>query len=79
MRKPTLTPYRNLSENSGVIAYRISADKIVIEFRNGDQYEYTVASCGAAAVQVMQQYARTGRGLSTFISQHNPKYARKLS
>jgi hypothetical protein len=70
--------YRNSSGNSGVIAYEIRPEAIVVKFRSGEKYEYTVPSAGAAAIATMQELARSGRGLSTFITKRQPAYSRKL-
>ena len=71
--------YRNLSRDSGVVAYELSAGRIVVQFRDGWKYEYTDQSAGAAAVATMHKLAVAGRGLSTFISTHVRKaYARKF-
>jgi hypothetical protein len=72
-----MTDYRNLSGNSGVAAYEIRPAAILVRFQNGEAYEYTEFSAGAALVRTMQQLARSGRGLSTFIAQHRPGYANK--
>ncbi len=72
--------YRNHSGDSGVVAYEIDAGSIKIEFKNGDRYLYTEDSAGGANIARMQDLARAGRGLSTFISQHvHDRYARKLN
>jgi len=68
--------YANLSGNSGVVAYEIQPSAIVVRFRDGDEYTYTDETAGAAAVTTMQQLARSGQGLSTFIAQHRPGYER---
>ena len=72
--------YGNQSRESGVVAYDIDADRIVVQFRNGDRYLYTEDSAGAANIATMQALARAGRGLSSFISQHvHDRYARKIN
>ena len=72
--------YGNQSRESGVVAYDIDAGRIVVQFRNGDRYLYTEDSAGAANIARMQELARAGRGLSSFISQHvHDRYARKLN
>ena len=74
-----MVPYLNLSGNSGVVAYELHSSSIVVEFQDGWKYEYTFRSAGTAAVGKMEELAGTGRGLSTFISQHVRKaYARKF-
>lgn len=72
--------YRNISGESGVVAYDIGKDAITIEFTGGERYLYTERSAGAENIAKMQELAREGRGLSTFVSQHiRTRYARKLS
>ena len=71
--------YGNQSRESGVVAYDIDAGQIIVQFRNGDRYLYTEDSAGAANIARMQELARAGRGLSSFISQHvHDRYARKI-
>ena len=72
--------YGNQSRESGVVAYDIDAGQIIVQFRNGDRYLYTEDSAGAANIARMQELARAGRGLSSFISQHvHDRYARKIN
>ena len=72
--------YGNQSRESGVVAYDIDAGQIIVQFRNGDRYLYTEDSAGAANIARMQDLARAGRGLSSFISQHvHDRYARKIN
>lgn len=70
--------YANLSGNSGVTGYEIRPAAIVVRFQGGERYEYTEASASAGVIAAMQQLARSGRGLSTFIAQHRPGVARRL-
>lgn len=72
--------YRNQSGESGVTAYELGDDSITIQFTGGDRYLYTGRSAGSENIAKMQELAREGRGLSTFVSQHiRQRYARKLS
>jgi hypothetical protein len=72
--------YGNQSRESGVVAYDIDAGQIIVQFRNGERYLYTEDSAGAANIAKMQELARAGRGLSSFISQHvHDRYARKIN
>jgi hypothetical protein len=72
--------YGNQSRESGVVAYDIDAGQIIVQFRNGERYLYTEDSAGAANIATMQELARAGRGLSSFISQHvHDRYARKMN
>jgi hypothetical protein len=71
--------YRNLSGESGVVAYEVGTDSIAIEFVDGRTYLYTAASAGADNIARMQQLAQAGRGLSTFISRVvKDRYARRF-
>ena len=71
--------YRNLSGESGVVAYELLPSAIVVQFNNGWKYEYTERSAGAAAVATMHRLARAGRGLSGFISMNvRDAYTRKF-
>ena len=72
--------YRNLSGDSGVVAYKIAADSITLTFVNGDEYLYSYLMPGRVAVEHMKTLAKSGKGLSTFVSQHvRDNYERKLS
>jgi hypothetical protein len=71
--------YRNLEGHSGVAAYAIGDGMIRVRFADGGTYEYTDATPGREHVRNMQELARLGRGLSTYISKFvREYYARKL-
>ena len=71
--------YENHGRETGVVAYEVGRASIVVKFAGGEKYLYTDKSAGAKNIARMQQLARAGRGLSTFISQHvHDRYARKL-
>lgn len=73
-----MIPYRNTAGNSGVRAYEIVANGIRVQFAGGDIYLYTNTSAGAKNIKQMQQLAKSGNGLSTFISQHvKDRYERR--
>lgn len=73
-----MTPYANLSGDSGVEAYRIGARQLTVQFAGGAQYVYTYASAGREHVEQMKLLALAGRGLATYISQHaHDAYASK--
>lgn len=65
-----LRRYRNLSGNSGVVAYEVGPDWIAVRFRNGETYRYTHASAGRLHVEEMKKLAHAGAGLSAYISRH---------
>lgn len=71
--------YKNLSRNSGVVAYEIGRDSVTVEFQDGAIYLYTHASAGQSNIEQMKVLAAAGRGLSTFIVRHaRMAYAAKL-
>jgi len=64
---------------SGVVAYEIRDDAIDIEFANGDVYRYDETSPGPVDLELMKRFARSGRGLTTYISKYvKDRYAAKL-
>lgn len=74
-----MTPYRNLSGDSGVVAYELRAAAIVVRFRNGDAYLYSHRKPGRADVETMKRLAVAGRGLSGYIaSEVRDRYEEKL-
>lgn len=79
MSSPVMTPYANLSGDSGVVGYHIAKDSITVFFRH-DAYIYDDAKPGPELVERMKALAVLGRGLSTFIAQDvREQYARKFS
>lgn len=64
----SLTPYLNLSGNSGVAAFALLRDSVVVQFGNGDIYLYGPQHPGPRHVERMKHLAIVGRGLSTYIS-----------
>lgn len=62
-------PYK--SEDSGVTHYKIGKDYIAIRFKNKwETYIYSHAQTGKLHVEKMKELALSGKGLSTYISQH---------
>lgn len=81
MVRAKLQPYRNRSGRSGVSAYAIGRDFILIEFGGGHVYRYDYAHTGRGHVEAMKQLARRGKGLATYVSTRSEvkkSYARKL-
>jgi len=73
-----MTPYRNLSGTSNVLAYEIAPDSVAIQFNPRDFYLYTTQSVGAVNLQEMKQLANKGIGLNSFINMRVRKmWARK--
>ena len=76
---PPLQRYGQARTDSGVRAYALLPDAIVVEFANGAVYLYTAASAGPACIERMHRLARMGRGLSTLINRTvRHRYAARL-
>jgi hypothetical protein len=79
VRDAHMEHYQSKAGESGVVAYEIGRGSITVKFIGGEKYLYTDRSAGAKNIARMHRLAQTGRGLSTFISQHvHDRYARKL-
>jgi len=71
--------YLNLSGNSGVSAYEIQDDAIIVKFVDGDTYVYDSRCPGTAHVKNMKDLAKAGRGLATYITRFvRENYAKKI-
>ncbi len=71
--------YRNLGGGSGVSAYSIGPDSILVLFNDGWKYEYTTQSAGALAIRTMHRLAAQGRGLNSYITSSVRKgYSKKF-
>lgn len=73
-----MQPYRNLAGNSGVEAFDILRDGILVRFVRGGTYLYDFRVTGRKHVEEMQRLARAGRGLSTYISKFGAEYAERI-
>jgi len=78
IRTYKLTPYARHHGNSGVVAYAIGSDYIVVQFKSGDAYLYTAKSTGREQIEEMKRSADAGQGLSAYISRHQDRYERTL-
>jgi hypothetical protein len=71
--------YKNLNQDSGVVAYEIGRKNIKVQFRDGSIYNYTYESAGKEQVEQMKKLAVEGRGLATYINkQVRERYALKI-
>lgn len=61
--------YLNRSGESGILAYEIGDDSIVIRFETGT-YLYNYDKPGEGHVEQMKRLAKEGRGLATYVSRH---------
>ena len=64
-----MTTYKNLCEESGVIAYEILPEGIRVQFISEEVYYYSNTNPGEEHVLKMKELAEKGRGLATYISQ----------
>jgi len=60
--------YANKGGNSGVVGFEITADSIIVQFKDGMKYVYDSYRPGAAAVAHMKTLALAGHGLNSYIS-----------
>ena len=65
-----MTPYKNLSKESGVKAFEILDDGIRVQFLSNDVYYYSNDIPGKEHVDQLKALAQKGRGLATYISQN---------
>jgi hypothetical protein len=71
--------YRNLGGDSGVRAYALRDDSIVVEFQDGSRYVYDHRTTGRAEVEQMKRLAILGKGLTAYINKHvRDRFAAKL-
>lgn len=62
--------YRNSGGDSGVSAYEIGADYIVVKFSTGKAYTYSYRKAGKTHVDQMKNLAQRGKGLNSYINSH---------
>ncbi len=75
-----MTNYSNKGANSGISAYKINNDGIIIQFSTGAKYLYTNSSAGTSNIEEMKRLAVKGEGLNSFIMRHvRTSYSAKLS
>lgn len=64
-----MQPYKNLSGDSGVVAYEIRENGIAVQFELAS-YLYTNDVSGRLHVSELQKLALAGQGLSTYIAKN---------
>lgn len=63
--------YSNRSGSSGVSAYEIGNDFIVVKFSGTFRtYTYSYRRAGSAHVENMKRLAKNGSGLNSYINRH---------
>ena len=74
-----LTPYRNRDGNSGVSAYQLLDDGIIVRFAGDGTYRYGPERPGRYHVGQMKSLAMAGRGLAKYINRYvRDKYEERL-
>lgn len=72
--------YKNLGENSSIVAFEIGNDFIKFQFGNGSLYLYTYQSTGKDDVEYMKGLEKSGAGLNSFIQRFvKIRYATRLN
>lgn len=72
--------YNNVGGNSGVRAYQLDDDSIIIQFSDYSKYEYTSSSVGGSNLSKMKILAVKGSGLNSFINLNVKfRYSRKIA
>lgn len=74
-----MIPYKDLGGDSGVSAFAVEAEAIIVRFKRGKHthYKYTYSSAGSHAVEKMKILACAGKGLNSFIGTSKPPYHSK--
>jgi hypothetical protein len=72
--------YRNISSNSGILAYEIGGNFIKIKFTDGEVYIYDYKRPGKTHVEQMKKLALKGKGLATYVNRFvRENYSEKKS
>ena len=75
-----MTRYSNRDGDSGISAYEIKDDGIIVQFSSGVKYLYNYASAGSINIEKMKKLALVGKGLNSFIMKNaRTSYASRLS
>ena len=75
--------YKNISGDSGVRAYGLGPDYIVVQFTRDKfsrdkMYLYTYESAGSSSIDEMKKLAEGGKGLCTYIAKNVKKKFAKM-
>lgn len=71
--------YRDWDNNSGIEAFEIGSDYIVVQFKKGRYrlYTYTYRSASQHDIEYMKQLALDGDGLNEYIVENKIDYESK--
>jgi hypothetical protein len=74
-----MQPYKNVSGESGIVAFERGDNYIDIEFNGGSRYRYDYRVPGRREVETMKRLAQRGEDLATFINKYiRERFAKKL-
>ena len=74
-----MEPYLDRNGTSGIAAYEIREEAIVLRFKEGGTYLYDWQKPGWHHVEAMKLRAREGRGLTSYVNRHvRENYAARL-
>ena len=74
-----MEPYLDRSGTSGIAAYEIRDEAIVLRFKQGGTYLYDWSKPGWRHVEAMKLRAKAGRGLTSYVNRHvRENYAARL-
>ena len=59
------------------LAYEVGSKFIRIQFTSGSVYLYTYDSAGEDDIEEMKELAKEGEGLTRFINDYRPAYAKR--
>lgn len=66
----SMIPYTNLRGNSPIVGYEIEATRIIVWFKSGRSYSYSYGRAGRTHVEEMKRLAKSGAGLSAYITRN---------
>lgn len=69
-RQTGFRPYKNLSQRSGVKAYRVRSNALAVQFKNNSVYRYDKVAHPARTYNKMVRYAKNGKYLNRYLTGH---------
>jgi hypothetical protein len=71
--------YYGQSRDTGIEAFEIGTDNIILRFKDGREYLYSYVKPGKEHVEEMKKRAKSGNGLNTYVNQNvREKYEKKI-
>jgi len=68
------THAKGASKKTSIYHYTLFRDRIILEFREGEEYTYSYESTGEDVVEHMRSLAKSGAGLNRFLNLYKPGY-----